>query len=217
MRVFSALVAVLCPVLVSAVPVAGNSTDAGPPSDDITIQKVTTSGSGCPKKTVSVSISDDRTVVTLGFDEFQTQTGRGFRDSDRDKTCIIRITLHYPNGFSFAVLDATFHGFAQLDSGVNGSFSSTFSFGDDNSRRCATNSTLRGGGQYQNGSVFTEHDTIPTAEVVRSACGKNEDLVIRTRINLNSNNSTANGILTDDDATFALTQQVHIGWNTTCK
>ena len=212
----------------------------GPSPTEITIQRVRTGGTGCPRRAVSTSISDDRTSVTLGFDEFQTGTGRGRRREDRDKQCRITMGLHYPSGYSFAVLEATYHGFAQLDSGVTGSFESGYSFVDDDDRPVAgefrngggsggggggarrkapegesvtLRSSVQGGGEWKNGKVYTKTDKVETSKVVRSPCGKNVRLVIRTRLDLtNSGNETAEGTLTGDDATFAFTQQVNIGW-----
>ena len=66
---------------------------------------------------------------------------------------------------------------------------------------------------FANGTVFTQHSDIPTASVVRSPCGRNATLFIRTTIDLTSSNSSASGAITDDDATFAFTHQLHLGWD----
>ncbi|KAK3393325.1 hypothetical protein B0H63DRAFT_516517 [Podospora didyma] len=194
------------------------SADALPSPDEITINSVKTSGSGCPRRTVTTDISEDRTVVTLGFDEFQTYFGRRYGNSNdnRDKNCEIRLNLHYPGGFTFAVVDAVYHGFAQLDSGITGSFSSSYSFldsrGSSEGKSCSTKSTIDGGGVYENGTVYTKQDLIPTVSRVASPCGKNATLVIKTRINMSGGSANASGTLTGDDATIAFTQQMHIGW-----
>ena len=44
----------------------------GPPPNQIVIVNAQTSGSGCPQGTVSISGSPDGSVVTFGFDAFQT-------------------------------------------------------------------------------------------------------------------------------------------------
>jgi len=218
----TSLLGLLAPAVAAALP---TNTTASPPKDEITINSVTTSGSGCPNGTVSVTISDDRTVVTLGFDQFQTYLGpsprsprgrraRGpARDDERRKTCLIRLNVNEPPGFTFAVLDATYHGFAQLDGGVTGSFASSYSFAESGGSSAATTASIFGGGGFANGTVFTQHSDIPTASVVRSPCGRNATLFIRTTIDLTSSNSSASGAITDDDATFAFTHQLHLGWD----
>lgn len=207
-----AIFVLLAPVITAALPLI--SADQ-PDPNEIRINSVSTSGSGCPRKAVTTAISEDRTVVTLGFDEFHTYIGKRFGIADRDKNCNIRLNLKYPGGYTYAVIDATYHGFAQLDSGVNGTLSSTYSFAD-RAATSATETSIIGGGVWTDGQVYTKHDVVSTEKVIRSPCGQNVNLVIRTRILLNSNDATANGAFTDDDATIAFTQQVHIGWQS-CK
>ncbi len=144
--VYLILSAILCHAALTVAAPAGNSSDTPPPADEITINRASTSGSGCPRRAVSCDISPDRTVVTLGFDEFQTYIGRGRNAGDREKDCDIHLSLRYPSGYTFAVVDATYHGFAQLDSGVTGSMSSTYSFQSGNTAPTTTNANLTGGG-----------------------------------------------------------------------
>jgi len=191
---------------------AVNASDDLPPADEITINRASTSGSGCPRRTVSCDISSDRTIVTLGFDEFQTFIGRGRAAADRDKNCEIHLNLHYPGGYTFAVVDATYHGFAQLDNGVNASLSSTYSFQTGNAATVSTSTDLGGSTGFTQGQVYTKHDQVPTSRRVRSPCGGNVNMLIRTRINLASTNASASGSVSGDDATIAFTQQVHFGW-----
>ncbi|KAK4451331.1 hypothetical protein QBC34DRAFT_378186 [Podospora aff. communis PSN243] len=190
-----------------------------PPANEITINSASTSGSGCPRRTVAITISPDRTALTLGFDEFQTYVGRRYPASDRDKNCQIRLNLFYPGGYTFAVLDATYHGYAQLDSGVSGSLSTSYSFvgGRPDRRNGRTESTtqasLSGGGQFEMGSTYMKTDSIPVSSRVRAPCGRNATMLIRTRINLEGDGSgDAEGMMTGDDATFALTQMVRVEW-----
>lgn len=154
--------------------------------------------------------------------------------------CRVTLGLRYPGGYSFAVLEATYHGFAQLDPGVTAEFESGYSFVDQNDRplrgefrngrdangrrrlagegeSVVLRSTLSASGgdaaSWRQGRVYTKTDKVDASRIVRSPCGQNVRLVIRTRLRLtNGGNETAEGMLTGDDATFALTQQVNIGW-----
>jgi hypothetical protein len=200
---------------------------------------VSTSGTGCPQNEVSISISDDRTAVTLGFDEFNTYIGPGVAASQNDKNCSIHLSVRYPSGYTFAVLDATYHGYAQLDPGVTGNISSVYKFEDGNNFAAlsgnngatgasaassstsvelgSTTTTRRSNTMMAtvrdtSGEVYTETDTVPANEVINAPCGKLVDLIINTRIDLKSSSSAASGELTDDDATFAFTQGVNFGW-----
>ncbi|KIH93793.1 hypothetical protein SPBR_04430 [Sporothrix brasiliensis 5110] len=187
------------------------SADTPDPSQ-IQVQSVSFSGSGCPQGSVSTSISTDRTVVTFGFDKFQTFIGPGYDLGDKTKNCQLHLNLKYPGGFQFAVLDSTYHGFAQLDSGVTGSFYSTYYFSQDASATTTTQTSISGGGDWEGGQVYTKHDQIPTASVIYAPCGANGILNVNNRIVLASTDKKATGQVTDDDATVAFTHQLHLAW-----
>ena len=183
-----------------------------PSAELITINRVSTSGTGCPRRTVSTEISADRTLVTLGFDEFATLIGRGRAASDRRKNCDIHLNLKYPGGYTFAVVEATYHGFAQLDQGVTGTFTSDYSFDSGNTSTTRTRADLQGGGSFAGGGIYTKHDQIPVQNTVQSPCGGNVNMLIRTQIDLTAARDDASGTIADEDATISFTQQVHIGW-----
>jgi hypothetical protein len=142
---YSKIAALALPVLAAAYP---QSAVVAPPADEITIRDTTYSGSGCPQGSVSTSTSDDKTVsaivhpitqpptnpkqvITWGFDSFQTYIGPDIKASEKSKNCQLHLNLAYPGGFQYAVVDATYHGWARLDEGVTGSFITTYYFSQD--------------------------------------------------------------------------------------
>lgn len=203
---------------------------------DITINTVSAEGSGCPSGEFSISISPDRTVVTLGFNEFTLGIGQGWTRADRQKTCNIHLNVHYPPGYSYGVIKTTYHGFAQLDEGVNGVFETEYIMADEEGDpeglvggllgliggllggvvdilRIVTTVVISGGGLLASGDSFTVTDEVPLGDVVRSPCeGKNADLLVRMNIGLEAQSSSAQGTLTDDDATIALEQEMWLEW-----
>ncbi|KAK4199198.1 hypothetical protein QBC40DRAFT_176957 [Triangularia verruculosa] len=213
-------VAFLLPALAAASPVAqvvGNDGWANAPDPaKIQIEKAGFSGNGCPQGSVSTSISPDKTVVTFGFDRFQTYIGPGYDPTAKTKNCQLHLTLKYPSGFQFAVVESTYHGYAQLEKGVTGTFYSTYYFSQDASATTTTQTSIAGGGIWETGQVYTKADRIPTASYIYSPCGANGILNVNNRIALTSSNRTAIGEITNDDATVAFTQQVNIAWRT-CK
>jgi hypothetical protein len=132
--------------------------------------------------------------------------------SDHTKNCQIHLNLKYPGGFDFTVVDATYHGYAQLDKSVTGTFLSTYYFSQDASATVTTSTTISGGGLWAAGQVYTKADQVPTASYIYSPCGANGILNVNNRIALTSSNTTASGAITDDDATVAFTHSVHLQW-----
>lgn len=204
-------------------------------SQQITINTVSTSGSGCPRSAVSVSISPDRTVVTLGFDSFHVGIGQSFSISDREKECNIHLNLHYPAGYSYAVIETTYHGFAQMDEGVEGAFETEYVFADEKGKGLVggllggliggllgavgdllgvvTRVVIPGGGLFADGDSFSITEKVPANKKVLAPCdGKDVNLLIRTTISLSASKRDAQGQLVDDDATIDLTQQVRLEW-----
>ncbi|KAK0725965.1 hypothetical protein B0H67DRAFT_481092 [Lasiosphaeris hirsuta] len=212
MRSFAAF---LLPALAVASPVAQTGTNGWadqPDPSQIQIQSSSFSGNGCPQGTVSTSISPDKTVITFGFDKFQTYIGPGVSPTEKSKNCQLHLSLKYPGGFQFSVVDSTYHGYAQLDKGVTGTFYSTYYFSQDASATTTTQTSITGGGIWASGQVYTKNDKIPTASYIFSPCGANGILNINNRIALTSSNSTASGEVTNDDATVAFTQQINLNW-----
>ncbi len=198
----------------NTMPAGGSNLADSPDPNEIQIISVGFSGNGCPQGSVSTSISPDRTVVTFGFDKFQTYIGPTYSATEKTKNCQLHLNLKYPGGFQFAVVDSTYHGFAQLDPGVTGTFYSTYYFSQDASATATTQTSIAGGGVWADGQVYTKNDKIPTASVIYAPCGASGILNVNNRIALTSSVKTATGQVTDDDATVAFTHQLHLSWRT---
>lgn len=156
------LAAFFLPLLGAATPTivfpggSKNPSSTGPDPTQITITQASFSGNGCPQGTVSTSFSADKTLVTFGFDAFQTYIGPGTAVADHSKNCQLHLTLNYPGGFQYSVVDSTYHGYAQMDAGVTGTFYSTYYFSQDASATTTTHTSLTGGGIWATGQVYTK-------------------------------------------------------------
>ncbi|KAH6864893.1 hypothetical protein J4E91_006749 [Alternaria rosae] len=206
------IAALLLPVLAAANPLPQTTTDDAPPAEQITIVDTSYSGNGCPQGSVSTSTSTDKTVITYGFDQFQTYIGPGTVPADRSKNCQLHLNLKYPGGFQYAVVDATYHGWARLDEGVTGSFITTYYFSQDAGKTQTTRMSAVGGGALLNGQVYTKQDSVETTATIWSPCGQNGILNINNRISLTNKKSDQAGEMSNDDATVAFTQQLHVAW-----
>lgn len=122
--------------------------------------------------------------------------------------------MNYPAGYSFAVIDSTYHGYAQLDEGVTGNFYSSYYFSSNAANTLTTQASISGGDSWAGGAVYTKEDIVPSPNYVKSKCGTTDILNINNRIALLSSDSSASGQLTDDDATVDQAQQIVIKWFT---
>jgi hypothetical protein len=190
----------LLPALAFAAPTL--DTRAGP---QIQVSSIVASGPGCPQGSFSADINDDGTVITFGFDSYQTQVGSGVSGSEREKNCDIFLGLRYPLGCTSAVISTTYHGFAQLENGVSGGFPATYSLSPGSISGNPPETTFSSS-QWSNGGVYTKQDSILTTATINSPSQQNVNFELRTRIRLNGANSNLAGVLTSDDATIAITQ-----------
>jgi hypothetical protein len=189
-------------------------TPRGSPPTSLTIVSVQTSGNGCPQGTVSTTISPDRQVLTVGFDSFYTYIGPGTTVQDRTKNCQLHLNLKYPAGFTYAVIQSTYHGYAMLESGVTATFLSTYFFSSDAAKTTTTRTTLSGGGEWAAGNVYTRVDAVPNASIIYAPCGTTSILNLNNRVALTSSRSSASGEVSTDDHTVDLSQQIHFNWLT---
>lgn len=206
----SKIAALILPVLAVANPLPQSG--AAPNPNEIQIVATSYSGSGCPQGSVSTSTSPDKTVITYGFDQFQTYIGPGTKSADHSKNCQIHLNLKYPGGFQYAIVDATYHGWARLDEGVTGQFLTTYFFSQNAGTTSTTKFVAQGGGALTTGQVYTKQDSIETTATIWSPCGNTGILNINNRLSLTSRNPNAYGELSNDDATVAFTQQLHVAW-----
>ncbi|CAN8098832.1 unnamed protein product [Discula destructiva] len=227
MRLFLSLIApalVVSGILPSIFPPAKTTGATISKPTGVSIGSVSYTGSGCPSGSVSTSLSSDKTVVTLGFDRFQTYIGPGTSLADHSKNCKLLLSLKYPPGYSFTVISSTYHGYAQLDPGVTGTFSSLYFFSSLPTATLSSSTSVLGGSgsgsAWTDGAVYTKSNSISTPKLVLSPCGllsafgSNAVLNVDNTISLTSSNASASGQMTDDDATVQTTQQVTLKWIT---
>lgn len=120
--------------------------------------------------------------------------------------------LQYPTGFQFSTVESTYHGYAQLDKGVTGTFFSTYFFSQDASATTTTQTSITGGGVWADGQVYTKVDKVDTASYVWSPCGAQGILNVNNRLALTTTDRNAAGQLTNDDATLKFTQNLQLLW-----
>ncbi|KAH8654962.1 hypothetical protein BGZ60DRAFT_151440 [Tricladium varicosporioides] len=178
-----------------------------PDPNQVTINGITTSGTGCPQGSVGKFLSADRQTFTLIFDSFVAQVGPGTAAADGRKFCQINLDLHYPQGFQYSILKTIYRGYAQLDAGVSGSQSATYYFSGQ-SAQCSTTSTFKG----PIAKNYAIEDNVAVTSTVWSPCGANLPINIKSQIALTSSSSTAKGLLTTDSADGTVTWVTGISW-----
>ena len=113
----------------------------GPDPGQVTINKVSYAGTGCPAGTVAEMLSDDLKAFTLLFDSYVAEGGPGIPLSAGRKNCQIAVDMRVPQGWSYTIVQVDYRGFAQIDRGATGTQKTSYYFAGQPktaARRCSS-------------------------------------------------------------------------------
>ncbi|KAK1751016.1 hypothetical protein QBC47DRAFT_308533 [Echria macrotheca] len=166
-------------------------------------------GEGCPQGSFSTEISDDGQTISYGWDNYDVAVGPGADPNGREKTCDITLRINFPLGCTSARFSNTYHGFAQLDQGVTGTFSTQYNIspGQLVSGGNPPPATVSASGFGGAGNVYTKSDVAVGKINANAANQQVVTYIARTRMFVQGSNNTVFGTLSDDDYSFSITQQ----------
>lgn len=119
---------------IAASPLALPQTSApNPPKNTLNVSNVTVDteadGSGCRPGTVSVAVSEDSSLMTFIFDDFQAAVGPNAGSYRKRALCKVNVTISSP-GWAFDVQSVDFRGYVRLAKGVDASIVSRWKWVD---------------------------------------------------------------------------------------
>lgn len=152
-----------------------------------------------PERFDSLTSGAEQGLTTI-LDMFEAFTGPGTSASTRTKNCQLHFQLKIPATHTFAVSYVTHHGYAQLDPGVNATFTTTAYFSNDASKYSTAKTTIVGDSNWATGLVYTKTDTMPVTSLVYAPCGESPILNLNLRVALASTNASAWGVVEDNDS-----------------
>jgi hypothetical protein len=157
---------------------------APPPGDRITIDVVTVNGSGCPDNSAAVAVSPDNTAFTVTYSQYLAQVGLGAAPTDWRKNCQVNLRVNVPSGFTYAVAQADYRGFAHLEPGATGLQRANYYF-QGMSPTAYINHPFTGpiSDDWQN------TDTTDVAALVYAPCGERRNFNINTELRVGAGTS----------------------------
>ncbi|MDI5982915.1 DUF4360 domain-containing protein, partial [Amycolatopsis magusensis] len=81
------------------------------PTDRIVIDIATVNGSGCPRDTAAVAVSQDNTAFTVTYSQYLAQVGGGVPATAARRNCQLNLVVHVPHGFTYAIASADYRGY----------------------------------------------------------------------------------------------------------
>jgi len=189
-----------------SVGVASAAADPDPGTDFI--KNISYAGSGCPQDSVVVSIGDDARTFKVKYSQFIAEIGPGIPLARSRKNCQLNLTMRAPQGFSFAIAAADYHGYASLAEGAMGLHKATHYFHGVPDQP----TTWRGfTGPYEGG--WHIHDEPESAFLAWSPCGvERTTLNVNTQLRLDRRSSSSSSYSTMTMESQGVEQTYHILW-----
>ena len=176
--------------------------------DRVAITSVTHGGSGCPEGSVAPSFSADYQYLTIIFDQYAAEIGQGVDAPKKRLFCQLVLQLDFPAGLSYALVDLTYRGYADLDPGINAAQTSTYYF-----------QGFRKDDQYSFktqvfGPYIGDYDRTDSLGLVAwSPCNEKRGLNIVTSVQLdNKQNKRGSGLITLDSVDSQVVEQYGVRW-----
>lgn len=158
--------------------------DSAPPAQGITIQVATVNGSGCPLGTAAVAPAWDNTAFTVTYSDYLAQVGVGATPTDFRKNCQLSLRIGIPAGFTFAISEADYRGFASLAPGAVGMERASYYF--QGSAATASVSHSFAGPMVDDWLVS---DSADVATLNFAPCGVQRNLNVNTELRVSAGSS----------------------------
>jgi len=175
-------------------------------STPIQVTSVSATGSGCPAGSWTIELSPDGQTLLVAFNNYQVAVGPGIPSSMRERTCDVTVGLSYPLGCTTATIDNTYHGFAELHSGVSATMSTQYSHSPGTVGPNPPPVTISGA-VWEDGNPFNKQDIVTTRLQATSSNQRVASYTIRTRAFVQTNNSQNFGTFTIDDLNVDIASQ----------
>ncbi|WP_433305366.1 DUF4360 domain-containing protein [Actinoplanes sp. CA-030573] len=181
-----------------------------PPPDKMVIGVVGANGSGCPAGTYTVQVAPDNTAFTVTYSRYTAQVGVGAGPLDFRRNCQIALNVHVPSGFTFAIAEADYRGYAHLEAGSLGYEAAGYYFqGQAQTTHIQHNLSSPRDGDWQT------TDLVGVASLSFLPCGEYRYLNINTELRVYAGTSDVHhttSLLTMDSTDSSITTIYHIAW-----
>jgi hypothetical protein len=160
--------------------------------------------------TAAIAVSPDNTAFTVTYSDYLAQVGVGAMPTDFRKNCQLNLIVHVPQGFTYAIAQADYRGFASLAQGARGVQRANYYF---------RGSPPTAFSQHTFTGAMTDdwHATDITGieELVFVPCGELRNYNINTELRVSagsSNPHTTTSFMTMDSTDIAMETVYHFAW-----
>ncbi|WP_081655967.1 DUF4360 domain-containing protein [Amycolatopsis vancoresmycina] len=181
------------------------------PSEKITLDIKTINGSGCPAGTATASadVASDNTSFTVHYTNFTAKAGGGASALDARKNCQINVVVHVPQGFTYAIAEADYRGYAHIESGASALEQANYYFAGT-----APTARVRHTFPGPFHGVWRAVDQTDVDELVFAPCGESRNLNINAELRADAGTSSAGSFIEMDSEHASVDTIYHFSWKT---
>jgi hypothetical protein len=185
--------------------------EIAPPPDKIVIEVATVNGSGCPVGTTAVAVSPDNTAFTVTYSQYMAQIGPGISPTEARKNCQLNLKVHVPQGFTYAIAQSDYRGFASLAPGATAIEQANYYF-----QGMSPTVAVRHNFSGPMDDNWQTTDTVDIASLVYAPCGEKRNININTELRVNRGTSSPNetSFIAMDSVDGSITTTYHFHWKT---
>ncbi|MBL1097144.1 DUF4360 domain-containing protein [Streptomyces coffeae] len=193
----------------SALSTQGVSSAPDAPPEKIQVSVRTVNGSGCPKGTAAVAVAGDNTAFTVTYSDYLAQVGGGADPTDIRKNCQLNLDVHIPQGFTYAIAEVDYRGYASLQRGARGTEKASYYFQGSADTASRTHDFS---GPYQDNWQTT--DSTDYSALVWAPCGQDRNLNINSELRVNAGSSPAgsSSFMAMDSTDGGVNTIYHLAW-----
>lgn len=199
----------LAALLGAGLPAQDPSAIIDPPPDKIRIEVATVNGSGCPRGTAAVAVSNDNTAFTVTYSDYLAQAGGNSAPTAFRKNCQLSLKVYVPHGFTYAIASADYRGFASLERGAKGTEKASYYFQGSPDTDAKTHSFT---GPVADNWQATDETEV--TQLVWAPCGKQRNFNVNTelRVDLGTSDRTKTSFMTMDSTDGDISTIYRVKW-----
>ncbi|MFJ4776628.1 DUF4360 domain-containing protein [Streptomyces sp. NPDC088762] len=179
------------------------------PADRVTIGVATVNGSGCRPGSASVAVAPDNSAFTVTYSEYLAQTGGAARPTDTRKDCRLSLHMNIPKGYTYAVGQADYRGYAHLAQGATAVQKAGYSF--QGMSGASSRSHAFRGSLDDNWQVT---DSTDATAVMWAPCGQKRNFTIDTELSVDPGTSdpATTSYIAMDATDGSVNTLYHLSW-----
>jgi hypothetical protein len=184
---------------------AGPAARRPPTPDQVVIKKLKVNGSGCRPDTAAIGVSADSLAFTVTYSEYLAEAGGGAKPRKARRDCHLHLKIDVPKGYSYAITQADYRGFAHLERGAGATESAAYYFQGQPEAPPVVHPLTS---PYDDDWQQTDH-----TELVWGPCGKSRQLHIDTELLVDAGtNPDKTSFVAMDSLDTSLNQTYHVVW-----